>query len=74
MKHQYLIVHDYGTGGVWGVINARSEQEILAKYPKVKVINDRPAWMSDRDYSDIIKKNCFDIDLAPSGWLATLGD
>jgi hypothetical protein len=70
MKNQYLIVYDYGMGGVWGVITARSEQEIHQKYPSVEIIKIRPDWMSDEDYKNILSKNSFDIDEEPRGWLA----
>jgi hypothetical protein len=70
MKKQYLVVYDYGMGGLWGVIAARSEQEILQKYPSLEVVVARPGWMSDAEYSLIISKNSFDIDDEPRGWLA----
>jgi hypothetical protein len=74
MKNQYLILHDYGTGGVWGLMTARSEQEIYDKYPMVEVIKMRPAWMTDAVYNEIILKNLFDIDDEPRGWLSKLND
>ena len=74
MRNQYLIVHDYGMGGVWGIINANSEQEIRKKYPQVKVIETRPMWMSDADYNDIASAHSFDIDDEPRGWLAKLDE
>jgi hypothetical protein len=57
-------------GGVWGVITARSEQEILSKYPEVEVIGTRPRWMSEAEYDLILSKSSFDIDDEPRGWLA----
>ena len=72
MKNKYLIVHDYGMGGVWGIISARSEQEIRQKYPSVKIMETRPTWMTNAEYSQILSKNSFDIDDAPHGWLAKL--
>jgi hypothetical protein len=72
MKKQYLVVHDYGTGGVWAIISARSEEEICEKYPGLKIVNDRPAWMSDMAYENIRESNSFDIDATPAGWLARL--
>jgi hypothetical protein len=72
MKYQYLITHDYGMGAVWGVISARSEQEVLQKYPQVQIVTMRPEWMSDEVYADVVLKNSFDIDQSPHGWLAEL--
>ena len=62
------------TGGVWGVMNARSEQQIRQKYPQVNVMEARPSWMSDADYNNIIAKNLFDIDDEPHGWLSKLDE
>jgi hypothetical protein len=61
-------------GGVWGIMTARSEQEIYDKYPKVKVIKMRPAWMTDTVYNEIILKNLFDIDDEPRGAMSANGD
>jgi hypothetical protein len=57
MKKRYLIVHDYGMGGVWGVMTARSGREICQKYPEVKILEVRPAWMSDANYNNILSNN-----------------
>ena len=46
-KQRYLVVHDYGMGGAWGVMAARSEEEILQKYPQLEVVEVRPGWMSE---------------------------
>jgi len=72
MKKQYLVVYDYGTGGVWGILAARSEHEIYEKYPDLKVVETRPAWMSDADYNNVRESSSFDIDAPASGWLAKL--
>jgi hypothetical protein len=71
VKKEYLIVYDYGMGGVWAILAARSEQEICEKYPELKVFDVRPSWMSDAYYNNI-RDNSFDIDVVPTGWLATL--
>ncbi len=70
MKSAYLIVYDYGTGGVWGIIHAHSKQEILSKYPNLSIFDERPSWMSEQDYKRIEATSNFDIDSPPSGWLA----
>lgn len=69
MKYEYLVVYDYGTGGVWGLLHARSKEEILLKYPKLIIADERPAWMSKADYKRIEATSSFDIDDPPSGWL-----
>ncbi len=73
MKRKFLVVHDYGTGGLWCVMAARSEAEIAEKFPELKVIEDRPPWMNDDEYRRIEIGSSFDIDDdPPKGWLAKL--
>jgi hypothetical protein len=72
VKRQYLIVYDYGMGGLWGGMTARSEQEILQKYPSLKVMEVRPEWMSEAEYDLILLEYSFDIDDEPREWLAKL--
>jgi hypothetical protein len=72
MKRKYLVVYDYGMGGVWGLIAARSEQEIHQKYPDLIIKEVRPGWMSDVIYDNIVLKSSFDIGDEPRGWLAKL--
>ena len=71
MKSTYLAVYDYGTGSVWALIDAQSEQQVELLYPELKVANRRPDWMDDKIYSDIQAKFHFDID-NPTGWITNL--
>ena len=43
----FLVVYDYGTGGVWGIAKAASEAEITRRFPELKVVHDWPDWMAD---------------------------
>jgi hypothetical protein len=69
MKSSYLVVYDYETGGVWGLIRANSKEEISRKYPRLVILDERPSWMSDADYRNIEAKMKFDIDDPPPAWL-----
>jgi hypothetical protein len=71
MKHKFIVVYDYGTGGLWKIIEARSKEEILAKFKDLKIFEPRPIWMSDDKYNDLERK-IYDIDSQPTGWLARL--
>jgi len=51
---KYLICYDYGTGGVWKSLLAESKQLILVKYPEFNIVESKPAWMDDNQYSDIM--------------------
>ena len=72
MKRRFLALHNYGTGGVWAFIDARTAEEIEVAYPELKVIQQRPAWMTDDICANIASNLTFDIDAPPSGWLAVL--
>jgi len=71
-KKEFLIVYDYGTGGLWGVIRARSAKEILAKYPELGVESERPEWMTDAVFADVRRAETHDIDDQPDGLLKAL--
>jgi hypothetical protein len=74
MKKDFLVVYDYGMGGVWAVISARSQNEITEKYPMLSVQQIRPSWMTDEYYEKIKTARTFDIDDKPSGWLLSFKD
>jgi hypothetical protein len=74
MKRDFLVVYDYGMGGIWAIIHARSKDEITQRYRKLSIQEVRPAWMSDEVYSDISSTRKYDIDDPPSGWLLTVID
>jgi hypothetical protein len=72
MKKKYLVVYDYGMGGLWAVITARSNEEIAQKYPQLIVKDSWPKWMSEEEYKEVEAKDSYDIDDPPSGLLADL--
>jgi hypothetical protein len=68
-KRPYLFVYDYGQGGLWGVMLARSQEEIEHHYPELAIVQERPRFMSDDDYAQILRQELHDIDGAPWGVL-----
>lgn len=60
-KRPFLIEIDHMKAGYWGVMFARSEDEITHKWPEVNIVHDRPAWMSDDRYSQYMRRP-YDID------------
>ena len=64
MKTKFLTVYDYGTGGVWQYVYAESKKDILDKYPKLEVLDEKPEWFEDRVES-IKDLRIYDIDDAP---------
>ena len=69
MKEDFLVVYDYGTGGIWTVMRARSAEEIIQKYPVLKVVEKRPPWMTENEYEKVLSR-ATDIDDPPVGWLS----
>jgi hypothetical protein len=71
-KRQFLVCYDYGTGGLWGIMLARSEEEILQQYPELSIAQERPKWMNDDLFEQIKEVETHDIDGAPWGLLNTV--
>jgi hypothetical protein len=71
MKKNFLVVYDYGMGGVWAIIRARTKEEITQKYPMLIVRDSRPSAMTDEDFNVISLNETYDIDDPPTGWLLT---
>lgn len=61
-KRPFLVAYDYGMGGLWGVIDARSEGEIHAKFPELSILEERPPWMTQERYEEIFHREHHDID------------
>ena len=77
MKRPFLCVYDYGQGGVWLLIDARTPAEIQKAYPELKAFADRPDWMKETEKAEYVASieksgRHYDIDKEPDGWLKTL--
>jgi len=50
-KEKYLVVDDYGSGGIWFVLLADSEAQIHERLGDVKVYSPgvKSEWMPDQD-------------------------
>jgi hypothetical protein len=68
-KREFFAVDDYGMGGIWCILYARSAAEVTRKYPKLQVAEERPSWMTDETYLRILDVRSFDIDDEPRGYL-----
>lgn len=69
MKKPFLVVHDYGQGGVWAFIHARSREEIERRFPELDIVDEVPKWMSVDEVAVLEERMTFDLD-KPRGWLA----
>ena len=65
-KQSFLTVYDYGGGGVWAVVRSPDKKSIERKYPILDVFDERPSWMSDARYAEIVERNLYDIDDEPA--------
>lgn len=68
----FLVLYEYGQGGVWAFLSARSRSEIERKFPQLQVFDDPPDWMSGSDLARIREQMSFDIDDQDSGFLASI--
>ena len=48
MKRPFLVVYDYGMGGLWAYVWAESEEQIKDKLD-VDVVHKLPDWLSKPD-------------------------
>lgn len=68
----FLVMDDYGTGGIWMYIHAQSAAQITERYPRLKVFTGWLDWMTpDRLIPIIWNLSAYDID-HPTGYLAIL--
>ncbi len=72
MREAFLAVYDYGSGGVWVVVSAPNRESIQEKYPSLTVLDERPAWMTDELYDQIVEQYSYDIDDEPAGLLHSI--
>jgi hypothetical protein len=68
---EFLVCYDYGSGGLWGILKAPSEDAIRAKYPELAIAEVRPPWMDDERISQLYAEP-LRLDDQPAGLLAAL--
>ncbi len=47
MDNQHLVAFEYGSGTVWGYVEAGSPAEVTEFLPEVDVYETAPAWMDE---------------------------
>ncbi len=69
-----MAVYDYGMGGIWLKIAARSPEEIVERYPQLTVFEagQRPNWMTEAQEGEFVGSMHFDLDAHEDPWLASL--
>jgi len=74
-KEAFLVVDDYGMGGIWFIVFAENEDQVHERLPSVKVwpSGTRPDWMSGEVFAEVARGRTFDIDNLPtSAWMDRL--
>ena len=61
-RREFIVVYDYGMGGIWGIVSARSKNAILSEFPDLIVFENRPSWMSEYELEQIRNSCKFDLD------------
>jgi hypothetical protein len=72
MKRPYLVLYDYGMGGVWAYILARSPEEIGQEYPELVVYDQPPDFLTPTALNRIETTLTIDIDDRGNPFLAEL--
>jgi hypothetical protein len=66
-------VYDYGQGGVWAFVWARSEQELHEKFRDLKVVESVPDWLTGEQLAMTEERMTFDIDrIEPGDWISRI--
>jgi hypothetical protein len=68
MKTRFLVVDDYGMGGIWAYVLAESAEEIKARYPTLQIVTEVPGWVQRED-ANLPE---FDSEDDSNEWLAAL--
>ncbi|HEX6472807.1 MAG TPA: hypothetical protein VF069_27205 [Streptosporangiaceae bacterium] len=72
MKKEFLVVYDYETGGAWAFLLANSEEEIRESFPELRIITERPAWLTAEEEEKIRERMTIDIDDVGDEFLSAL--
>jgi hypothetical protein len=67
-KRKFLVLYDYGMGGLWAYLWSESEDRIKREYPELKNVPEPPLWMTEEVRARIEERWTFDIE-DPAGWL-----
>jgi hypothetical protein len=55
----HLVAFEYGTGSVWGYVNAASRTDIESMIPEVDVFDEPPEWMTEDEVEEL-RRNAVD--------------
>jgi hypothetical protein len=58
---KFLVLYDYGQGGVWAYVIADSAEDIRRAFPALSVHDKPPAWMKAEDLDALSASMTIDI-------------
>lgn len=61
MSPCFLVLYDYGQGGIWGYVTAESKDSIVSRFPELTVYDTTPDWL-DTEYVEQLKQRVESID------------
>jgi len=75
----FLACYDYGSGGVWLLLDAPTVDAARLAYPEFVVFEKRPDWMTEEEELEIRADRerlgyRWDINEQPGGWLKEFFD
>ena len=71
-KRPFLVVYDYGQGGVWAYVLAESPEQIEREFPELMIVLERPSWMTGDREKRIRENRTVDINEREYGFLADI--
>lgn len=71
-RKEFLVLYDYGQGGLWVLVHADSADQIRQRFSEVQVFDERPAMVSDDMLEAIRAAGVIDVERPATGWLAEL--
>ncbi len=72
LRQSFLVVYDYGQGGVWAFVLAESKERLKLMFPELQVFDRPPSWMTESQLVGISAERT--IEHRRSGELAAPGD
>lgn len=67
--NSFLVTYDYGSAGLWAIVNAPDKASIAKRFPKVEVMDDKPNNMTAMEYGKLIT---YDLGGPLPQWLSEL--
>jgi hypothetical protein len=70
MRQDFLVVYDYGTGGAWAVLRADSPEQVRERFPELRIVTQRPAWLTSEQERLLRERMTIDVGamIRTCGW------